>query len=121
MLESELAFNQGKVVMSENKLNKTQFKKKRSQALRAWSKAQNSLLIFNLVSCLGPILFFVGLGFLLDKIFQTKPIFIVVGLFLALATTVFLLTSIVKNITHKTMASLCDDNDLEQKLSDKNN
>ena len=42
-------------------------------------------------SILGPLLFFLGLGYLLDNIFKTKPKMLIVGFFVAFVVTNILL------------------------------
>lgn len=55
-------------------------------------------------SILGPLIFFLGLGYFLDKIFQTKPILLVVGFFIAFVTSNVLLFQKVQKI-NKLMAA----------------
>lgn len=42
-------------------------------------------------SIFGPLVFFLGLGYFLDKTFQTKPTMLVIGFFLAFVTSNILL------------------------------
>lgn len=52
-------------------------------------------------SILGPLLLFVGLGFFVDKIFDTKPIFIIAGVFIAFITTNILIFKKIKKLIKK--------------------
>jgi len=58
-------------------------------------------------SILGPLLVFGGLGYTLDKVFDTKPILLVIGVVLAFITTNVLLFKQIKRL-NSTISSYKD-------------
>lgn len=54
--------------------------------------------MYSLGSIFAPLLFFLGLGLLLDKIFKTHPLFLISGVFVAFIVTNVLLFKKIKKI-----------------------
>lgn len=65
-------------------------------------------------SIIGPLLLFGVLGYLADKLFNTRPIFLAVGVFIAFVTTNILLFKKIKRL-NKTVASYGKEKELESK------
>ena len=60
-----------------------------------------AMLVYNSASILGPLLIFVIIGIILDKIFETKPIILLVCVLLAFISTNILIFKKVKKLTKK--------------------
>jgi len=59
------------------------------------------MLIYNSTSIIGPLSIFVIIGIILDKIFKTKPIILLVCVLLAFISTNILIFKKVKKLTKK--------------------
>ncbi len=57
------------------------------------------MMAYNAASILGPLLFFGGLGFWLDTVFDSKPFILLVGIFVAFIATNIMMFRKIKSVS----------------------